>query len=73
MVAAERLINEGQGGLRGVEKESVVVTTDEAVEGCELGGRKGLDVPWRDFFVNVIGDSKQQLLEYGCRRPVRFD
>lgn len=73
MVAAERLINEGQGGLRGVEKESVVVSTHEAVEGCELGGRKGLDVPWRDFFVNVIGDSKQQLLEYGCRRPVRFD
>lgn len=55
MVAAERLINEGQGGLRGVEKESVVVTTDEAVEGCELGGRKGLDVPWRDFFVLEYG------------------
>lgn len=51
MIATEGLIDEGKGGLRGVEEESVVVTTNEAVEGCELGGRKGLGVPWRNFSV----------------------
>lgn len=48
MVAAERLVDEGEGDLRGVEEERVVVTTDKAVEGCELSGREGLDVPWRN-------------------------
>lgn len=51
MVAAEGLVDEGERGLRGFEKERVVVTTDEAVEGCELGGRKGLDVPWRNVSI----------------------
>lgn len=57
MVAAERLVDEGQGSLRGFEEERVVVTTDEAVEGCELSGRKGLDVPWRNVLVLQYGSS----------------
>ena len=51
MIAAKGLVDEGERGLRGVEKQRVVVSTDEAVEGCELGGRKGLDVPWRNLSV----------------------
>ena len=57
MVAAEGLVNEGEGSLRGFEEERVVVTTDEAVEGCELGGRKCLDVPWRNVLVLQYGSS----------------
>ena len=52
VVAAERLVNEGERGLRGVEKERIVITADKTVEGCELGGRKGLDVPWG--YVSVL-------------------
>ena len=54
MVAAERLIDERERGLRGVEEERVVITADKTVEGCELGGGKGLDVPWR--YVSVLHD-----------------
>lgn len=52
MVAAEGLVDEGERGLGGVEEERVVITAYEAVEGCELGGRKGLDIPWR--YVSVL-------------------
>ena len=48
MIAAKGLINEGEGGLRGLEEERVVIAADETVEGCELSGRKGLDVPGRN-------------------------
>lgn len=82
--------------MRGLKEERVVIAADKAVEGCELSGRKGLDIPWRNVPIlqsrlmislhihrlawdskastdNVVCDSKQQLLEYGCRRLVRFN
>ena len=48
MIAAKGLIDEGEGGLRGLEEERVVIAADKTVEGCELSGRKGLDVPGRN-------------------------
>ncbi len=51
MVAAERLIDEGERGLRGLKEERVVITADETVEGCELSGSKGLDVPGRNVSI----------------------
>ena len=51
VVAAEGLVDEGEGGLRGLEEERVVVPADETVEGCELGGGQSLGVPGRDVFI----------------------
>ena len=51
MIAAKLLIDEGERGLRGLQEERVVITADESVEGCELSGRKGLDVPGRDVSI----------------------
>lgn len=47
--AAERLIDEGKGGLRCVEKERVVVTTDKTVEGRQLRRCKAVGVPGRNM------------------------
>ena len=49
VIAAEGLVDEGERGLRGLQEERVIVTADETVEGCELGGGKGLDVPGRNL------------------------
>lgn len=51
MVAAEGLVDEGERGLGGLEEERVVITADETVEGCELSGGKGLDVPRRNVSI----------------------
>lgn len=51
VVAAEGLVDEGERGLGGLEEERVVITADETVEGCELSGGKGLDVPRRNVSI----------------------
>lgn len=51
MVAAKGLVDEGERGLRGLQEERVVITADKTVEGCELSGRKGLDVPGRNVSI----------------------
>lgn len=71
MVAAEGLVDEGERGLRGLEEERVVVTTDEAVEGCELGGRKGLDVPRRN--VSVLRHGKYPFTHRHRRGEAKTD
>ena len=49
MIAAKGLVDEGERGLRGFEEERVVIAAHETIEGCELSGRKGLDVPGRNM------------------------
>lgn len=44
--APKGLVDEGQRGLRGVEKERVIVAANEAIEGGKFSRRKAFGVPW---------------------------
>jgi hypothetical protein len=63
VLAAGDLPDGGDGGIRPLLEEGVIVATDGLVEGGELGGRQMFLVLVTDFVDNVLGDGAQQSIE----------
>lgn len=46
MEAAQGLVYEGQRGVWGLEEEWIIVAAKQTIEGSQLRGSQGVDIPW---------------------------